>query len=129
MDPEAIEAVTTLPPAPTAPREARHFVTCALTGWDGSDGVAVAELLVCELVTNALLHARTEIGLRVVHDRGCARVEVADGSPALPVTRHAGPDATTGRGLLLLDELAVAWGVESDSASKVLWFEVGPETS
>lgn len=115
---------TVLPPDPASARSARRFVadTLAATGVDAP--VDVATLLVSELVTNALLHARSEIVVRVQSDDGRVRVEVDDRSAAPPVLRARRDDATTGRGTVLVDALAASWGVEADGAGKTVWFEL-----
>lgn len=84
-----------------------------------------AALLVSEVVTNAVLHARSQVHLTVDCDGRAVRVEVADSSPAAPARRSFTPNAGTGRGLLLVDELADAWGLERADDGKIVWFEVG----
>jgi len=82
--------------------------------------------LLTEVVTNAVLHAGTP--LRVVLEQdvssGRLRCEVSDDSPARPRLRRHSTEATTGRGLQLLDRVASAWGVEPLAAGKTVWFEV-----
>lgn len=79
-----------------------------------------------ELVTNAVLHAGTDVRVALRRDEDTLRVEVADGSAAAPARRRYADDAQTGRGLLLLDALATSWGVDPLPAGegKVVWFEV-----
>jgi anti-sigma regulatory factor (Ser/Thr protein kinase) len=125
METQLHEVATVLPPAPTTPREARRFVTTALAGWaTGQDSTELAELLTSELVTNAVLHAGTEITIRVRRNGTGVRVEVVDASPVLPAARLYSEDAVTGRGLQLVESLAHAWGVEPGQGCKTLWFEV-----
>jgi anti-sigma regulatory factor (Ser/Thr protein kinase) len=124
MDIQPRPASTSLAPAPTAPREARRFVHDRLPRHASEDLVGIVELLTCEAVTNAVLHARTRIDLRLEQTPQHVRVEVADRSPALPRPRHHDDAATTGRGMHLIDSLACAWGVEPRGDAKVLWFEV-----
>lgn len=82
-------------------------------------------LLTNELVTNAVLHARTRIGLRISRLSGRLRVEVGDASRQVLAIRPRNLDAQTGRGLELVDSLAISWGVEQDADNgKVVWFEV-----
>jgi hypothetical protein len=52
------------------------------------------------------------------------RVEVHDGSPVLPVQRNAAASAEGGRGIALVEALAVRWGVEARPTGKTFWFEV-----
>jgi hypothetical protein len=54
-------------------------------------------------------------------------VEVTDSSPALPQHRNYGPDATTGRGIALVEALSTAWGVESSPTGKTVWCRVAPD--
>ncbi len=102
---------------------ARHWVAAHLR--DVPDDVAeCAALLTSELVTNAVLHAATPltVTLHLMADR--IRVDVADGSPAIPAIKHYAPDAATGRGLTLFDTLAHNWGVQPVDGGKIVWFEL-----
>lgn len=113
-----------LPPVPASAARARRFVDDTLRGW-GCDGfVDAARLLVSELVTNGVLHARTDMELVLTVVRGDLRAEVHDSSPAPPVVRHYEDEAMTGRGLGLLDQLADRWGVDAVEGGKVVWFEL-----
>jgi anti-sigma regulatory factor (Ser/Thr protein kinase) len=89
-----------------------------------SDFVDAASLLVSELVTNAIVHARTDVELRLLADDHMLRAEVSDGNPAFPSPRRPMGLAGTGRGLLLMDDLASRWGVEPSGAGKTVWFEL-----
>ena len=91
---------------------------------DPSEVVEVVTLLVSEVVTNAVLHAGTEVVLRIGHEGTSIRVEVTDGSLTEPALRHFTGEAATGRGLWLVQELADAWGQEPKGDGKVVWFEV-----
>jgi PAS domain S-box-containing protein len=88
------------------------------------DLVETAELLVSEIVTNALVHAGTPIEVAFSFVDGGLRVEVTDGSPHAPTLRGYGPSAGTGRGLMLLDEMVDEWGVVPDHPGKTVWFEI-----
>jgi len=118
------EARVSLRPIPASAATARHFVEETLGAWGCDDFLDASRLLVSELVTNAVLHARTdfELVLRVL--RTGLRVEVHDGSTARPVVRHYEDEAMTGRGLSLVDELAARWGVEQAGDGKYVWFEL-----
>ena len=74
----------------------------------------MAALLVTELVTNAVLHARTAIVLIVDVGPGRVFLRVRDGSDAIPAPRRYGVEAATGRGLALVEQLATAWGVDPE---------------
>jgi hypothetical protein len=97
-----------------------------LTGIHG-DAVEVARLLVSELVTNAVLHARTELTLSLDRTGSVVRVQVEDGNPRLPVLRTHGSDASTGRGLRVIDKMASSWGTHTIEGGKVVWFEIQTE--
>ena len=112
-----------LPPEPTSPGAARRFVTDCVASLDRAP-TEVAALLVSELVTNAVLHARTAMMVTVTTADGLVRVAVQDGSPALPTLRHYDRSASTGRGLQLVERLASRWGVDADDRSKTVWFEL-----
>ena len=102
---------------------ARHFVADVLAGW----GLACDDLplLVSELATNAVLHARSDFEVSVARTGQRVRVAVFDQNTRLPSFAVAPPDAYSGRGLMLLRQLATAWGVESHSdVGKTIWFEL-----
>ncbi len=84
----------------------------------------MATLLVSEVVTNAVLHARTELRLVVGWNGDRVRVEVMDHSPALPAPRRFTELTSTGRGMHLVDEVATTWGADHKDDGKVVWFEV-----
>lgn len=86
-------------------------------------------LLASEVATNVVQHAGphfagSEMVVVVSTTVGGVRVEVADGHPGVPVVGDGSLDGLSGRGVLLLDALASAWGVIPDSPGKVVWFEV-----
>lgn len=102
---------------------ARHFVARVLEGW----GLETEDssLLVSELATNAVLHARSDFEVTVIRSSRCVRVEVFDQNTRLPSFAVAPTDAYSGRGLLLLRGLSTNWGVETHSDDgKTIWFEV-----
>ena len=110
-----------LPADAATPRLARQAVAQRLGGDARCD-----DLLLCvsEVVTNAVLHARSASVMSVHVDGDRVRVEVVDGDATLPVRRAHDPHAPTGRGLRLLDDLTVAWGAERRPRGKVVWFEL-----
>ena len=113
-----------LPADRTAPARARRFVSQALRQWGHDDAAGDVALLVSELVTNAVLHARSAARLTVELDGLTLRVAVFDASSSRPRLRHYTPDAVTGRGLLLVDRIADRWGVTEADGGKEVWFEL-----
>jgi anti-sigma regulatory factor (Ser/Thr protein kinase) len=103
---------------------ARRFLRQTLNDWDASAYADVAELVLTELVTNAILHAKTDIVVRIDLGVRGLRLEVMDRSPRQPITRHYSLDATTGRGLGLVDALTQRWGVQPDVEGKTVWAEL-----
>lgn len=120
-----MQARTALPCDAQSVRAARRFVRDALAeaGLDG-DVTDTAQLLVSELVSNAILHARSDIELAVTVDDGTVHVDVADANPRGILRRRHRLDSATGRGMMLVDRLAASWGVQPRAPGKVVWFEV-----
>jgi anti-sigma regulatory factor (Ser/Thr protein kinase) len=115
-----------LSPKPASAGEARRFVRETLRDWGRESVADVVSLLTSELVTNAILHARSPIVLALERRRSALRVEVRDAARRdAPVRRQTGPDATYGRGLALVDAMATEWGVrEIPDDGKAVWFEL-----
>ena len=113
-----------LPPAASSVREGRRFVTSMLQTWGLDDLVETTALLTSELLTNSVLHARTSIRLTVIGGEGCVEVVVGDGSRHGPRRRRHARDATTGRGVELLERLATSWDVTVDDDGKSVRFTV-----
>lgn len=105
---------------------ARRFVRERLTAWEATDHLIDALVITSELVTNAVLHARTAMVLKLEVRGGTVRVEVHDENPRVPVMAPCPPDATSGRGLALVVSLSTSWGIEQQEHGKVVWAEVGP---
>ncbi len=118
------EARLALRPVPASAAQARRFVGETLGAW-GHDALAeAARLLVSELVTNAVLHARTDVEVVVRRTGRGVRVDVHDHSAVTPVMRRYQDEAMTGRGLALVEELAGRWGVDRNGDGKAVWFEL-----
>ena len=115
-----------LPPEPRSASKARAFARDFVAASGAVTDPDVVELLVSELVTNAVLHARTSIIVNIAIVRGGVRVEVADESASSVSQRNYSADATTGRGVGLVDVLATDWGIRSHAYGKTVWFEVIP---
>jgi anti-sigma regulatory factor (Ser/Thr protein kinase) len=112
--------------APESISAARSNVGEALVAW-GLDGlVDSATLLVSEVATNVVLHARTDFEVRVEQRGDRVRVSVSDGSDRSALRRRYGLEAGTGRGLALVETLSAQWGVDPAEApwSKTVWFEL-----
>ncbi len=104
-------------------RAARHAVRRTLHDWGLGALTEQAELLVSELVTNAVRHAGGPIGLRMVHG-GSLLVEVTDRKTEPPRVRAAAPDDEDGRGLPLVARTARLWGTRQGPTGKTVWFEL-----
>ena len=114
-----------LPPAPTSPRLARDRAARELAGWGDPEARHAVLLLISELVTNAVIHARSTVIVDVaVTGDGPVHVTVHDESPVRPIARHHHADRPGGRGMHLLESLAARWGVEESRSGKSVWFEV-----
>lgn len=109
------------------PRLARRFVKRALERWGGRSEVELVELLVSELVTNSMVHARSEVEVSVMVASDLARVSVFDSSLEPPVRRPMQAQEASGRGVVMLDALSSAWGVDLTPNGKSVWFEIKNE--
>lgn len=115
------------PPRPSSVGQARRMIRDLLADAGREDLVETAELLVSEIVTNALVHAGTPIDVEVCFVGGGLRIEISDGSPHVPSPRGYGPSAGTGRGLMLLEELVEDWGVLPEDPGKTVWFHIATD--
>ncbi|GGS96987.1 hypothetical protein GCM10010156_63960 [Planobispora rosea] len=102
---------------------ARRFARDTLTGWGlGGTLVDTTELVVSELVTNAVLHGEGPLGLRLL--RGQRLVcEVSDRSPAVPIMLEVTGTDDSGRGLRLVNRVARRWGFRQTQEGKIVWAE------
>lgn len=89
-----------------------------------ADVVDTAELLVSEVVTNAVIHGRSEVRLWVMASEETVRVEVGDDNSRHPVALRSEEGALDGRGMSIVEMLASAWGVQDGAFGKIVWFEV-----
>ena len=115
-----------LAPTATAPAAARIYVRDVLQYWQlalsGPELIDRAELLADELVTNAVVHARTSLRVRLELRGDLLHIGVHDASPRLLRTVPLDPGAESGRGLRLVEQLATAWGVHpAHDGGKVVW--------
>jgi anti-sigma regulatory factor (Ser/Thr protein kinase) len=127
---KGLEILARLPYSSASAQIARSHVADALAGLRRADLADDASSLVSELVTNAVLHARTEITLSLEPCRDGLRVAVTDGSPVLPRWSPHLATATSGRGLLLVERLSTRWGAEPlQGGGKVVWAEIDQPAS
>ncbi|GAA2936196.1 hypothetical protein GCM10010518_23970 [Kitasatospora cinereorecta] len=112
-----------LEPEDAAPGRARRLARRALSRWGLDDLADEAELLVSEVVTNAVRYAERPVTLRLLRT-DILRCEVGDDSPQLPRQRRARETDEGGRGLFLVNRLARRWGATRLSTGKVVWFEM-----
>jgi DNA-binding NarL/FixJ family response regulator len=105
--------------------QARRFVDEVLNRWHCESVLDDVKLLVSELVTNAVVHAGSDVEVAVRLLADAVRIEVVDRSPMSPLAPGSPTeDAESGRGLLLVETMASAWGVEPIDHGKSVWFEV-----
>ncbi|TRO68286.1 serine/threonine protein phosphatase [Streptomyces sp. IB201691-2A2] len=111
-----------LDPHPLTAGQARRLTRRALRRWDLESMLDSTELMVSEVVTNAVRFASRPIALRLLRT-DVLRCEVTDDSSQVPRMRQAQPGDEGGRGLFLVDQLAQRWGATRLSTGKVVWFE------
>jgi anti-sigma regulatory factor (Ser/Thr protein kinase) len=110
--------------------EARSFVRDALAATDAPAVIVdSAVLLISELATNVTLHARTDLQVTIRFEDGTLWGEVRDWNSRLPQPCMTPDDATTGRGLALVENLASRWGIERDDGGKIVWFTLDVDRS
>lgn len=106
---------------PAGPAQART----AVETWAHAVGVGQLcddlTLIVSELVTNAVRYGAPPVRVQVAADDATVTVVVHDGAPGVPALRSPGPEAESGRGLLLIDLLALAHGVQPEPPGKAVW--------
>ncbi|MFI6156406.1 ATP-binding protein [Kitasatospora sp. NPDC051170] len=113
------------PPGPGAVPAARRLVVAILREWEVPLSASeFQELALCasEVIANALVHTGERCAVTVRRSAGRVRVEVSDSCPSLPRPERD-PEGTSGRGLLLVEALAHAWGWHPAGPGKVVWFE------
>ncbi|MFH8799246.1 SpoIIE family protein phosphatase [Streptomyces sp. NPDC017936] len=114
-------------PDPAAVARARSDVARQLSAWGLEELGFTAELVVSELVTNAVRYGRTPIRLRLIHDRTLL-CEVSDAGSTTPHLRRARIFDEGGRGLLLVAQLAEQWGTRHARRGKTVWAELSDAT-
>ena len=121
-----LEVCLDVDPEPEQVAVVRAWVRQTLVEWELADLVDATLLATSELVTNAVLHARTpfRVTLRADSSTG-VRVEVTDDNPRPPVRAADDEGATSGRGLQVVVGVASGWGTVSDGTGKTVWAEIG----
>ncbi|MFE0037970.1 SpoIIE family protein phosphatase [Streptomyces sp. NPDC059015] len=112
----------TLPRDDSVVATARRLIEHQLQVWDMPDAVFTTELIVSELVTNAIRHGQGPIELRVILDRTLI-CEVSDASSTSPHMRHATATDEGGRGLFIVMQLSDRWGTRTTGDGKTIWSE------
>jgi anti-sigma regulatory factor (Ser/Thr protein kinase) len=114
-----------LPRNPSSVGAARRFIAARTAAWSFPEPAADQLVLIgSELVTNAVLHARTELTLTLELRENRVRISVKDRSKAPATLRHYRADALTGRGLGVVAALSDRWGVSTAPDGKVVWAEL-----
>lgn len=121
-----MEAHLLLRPDRSEVATARQFAATTLSRWQSGHDEAIVLLLVSELVTNAVIHAETDIVLTLRWEGSVISGEVEDRSDRMPIRLRVAATATSGRGVHLVGALADNWGSRRVAAGgKVVWFTVG----
>ena len=107
----------TLEPKLTAVREARALLAEPMKRWDLEDMLPTTELLVSELVTNAVRYSHGDVTLRLVNEKALV-CEVLDNSAALPRLRQANSEDENGRGLQVVRQLSKRWGARRTAPAR-----------
>lgn len=121
-EPALATASYQIPAEPAAVSEGRRFLSGVLGEWGCGALVGDAQLLVSEVLTNAIQHARGPLRLRLRRTARELTVEVADRSHRLPQPRLADTADESGRGLILVESLASSWGAHPTDDGKTIWF-------
>ncbi|WP_345943513.1 SpoIIE family protein phosphatase [Streptomyces sp. SID8352] len=121
--PQEHVTVWTLPTDGSVVATARRLVEQQLSAWGLSGAASDTELIVSELVTNAILHGKGPIRLRLILDGDRLLSEVTDANGAAPHLRHAREGDEGGRGLFIVMRLSSRWGVRHTRRDKTIWSE------
>jgi serine phosphatase RsbU (regulator of sigma subunit) len=124
LDPSRV-AEWNVPPDPAAVAPVRSACLRQLDDW-GLDGIAfTTELILSELITNAIRYGTPPIKVRMLYDRTLI-CEISDGSSTAPHLRRAATTDEGGRGLFLVAHYAERWGTRYPPRGKVIWAELSP---
>lgn len=113
-----------LPASIDSPRAARRFARVVLEAWNLPAQVDVVALLLSELVTNSVIHGRSEVTVVLRNDGSCLRADVRDASSGQPTRPPFDTSEVGGRGLFLVEAMSRASGVEIHTVGKSVWFEL-----
>ncbi len=116
--------VVELPATRSAPRQGREFVRAALDDWRLEALAETAALLVSEVVTNAVVHARSASTLCVERTDGVVRITVTDRGSGVAQRGRRGAGVVGGHGLALVDTLARRWGARRLDGGHEVWFDL-----
>ncbi|WP_314408635.1 SpoIIE family protein phosphatase [Streptomyces kroppenstedtii] len=122
--PSSQVATWEVPADPALVGPVRKQVVRQLAAWDVSEAAFTTELVVSELVTNAIRYGERPIRLRLIHDAATLIVEVSDSSHTAPHLRRAKTFDEGGRGLLLVAQLTQRWGSRHTTEGKTIWAEL-----
>ena len=114
-------AEITLAPRPNSPRLAREFISGMCLSWDAPDFLEPGNLVVSELVTNAVTHAETDVRVDVSLSDDALTVSVHDDAPGEPVIQQPSRNNLGGRGLAMVAAFAESWGVRRERPGKTVW--------
>lgn len=118
-----VHARASFGPTNDAPGRSRRFVREALAQWDAIDLVPVAQLVVSELVTNAVFHAVTPIDVHLSWTGETLRIEIHDGTSAVPAITDAATERG-GFGLRIVEQLVHDWGIIERHDGKAIWLTI-----
>jgi serine phosphatase RsbU (regulator of sigma subunit)/anti-sigma regulatory factor (Ser/Thr protein kinase) len=112
-----------LPSDPSAVADARALATAQVTAWGLGEATFTTELVVSELVTNAIRHAAGPIQLRIIREKSLI-CEVSDGTGTSPHLRRARSFDEGGRGLFIVASVTDHWGTRQNPAGKTIWADI-----
>lgn len=123
--PGDVETVRRFPRSPHAAALARRFVRETLEAWSiPAEAFEDTLLVTSELVTNAVVHAGSDVAIGLARRPGQVRVSVSDRSGTAPRTRGETPGSLDGRGIRMVGAIASGWGVSQLDGGKAVWAEV-----
>lgn len=122
--PSATTATKRFPPALESVRAARKYLEAHCTTWGCGQVTEIATLIVSELATNAVVHAGSAFDVTITRLPDVLRIDVSDESGDAPEPRLADEASEGGRGMLLVDALSNAWGIDPTETGKIVWAEL-----